>query len=45
VGGDQLRQIQPGGFDYVLEITGRPHSCWHLAVAWLAPMGVAASRQ
>ena len=38
---DRLRQIQPEGFDYVLEITARPELL-SLAVELLAPMGVAA---
>jgi len=38
---DRLRQIHPGGFDYVLEITAQPQLL-ALAVELLAPMGVAA---
>jgi Zn-dependent alcohol dehydrogenase len=38
---DRMRRIRPGGFDYVLEITARPHLL-ALAVQLLAPMGVAA---
>ena len=37
---DRLRQIRPGGFDYVLEITARPQLL-ALAVELLAPMGTA----
>jgi aryl-alcohol dehydrogenase len=38
---DRLRQIRPGGFDYVLEITAIPDML-ALAVELLAPMGTAA---
>jgi aryl-alcohol dehydrogenase len=39
--GDRLRQIRPGGFDYVLEITAIPDML-ALAVEVLSPMGTAA---
>ena len=38
---DRLRQIRPGGFDYVLEITAIPDML-ALAVELLSPMGTAA---